>query len=474
MNNGKYIDSRPLWLLFIFEYKNFFISLFATLFFFIILALPTPDGLSSEGFKTLAVFILVLCLWITQALPMSVTALLVFGLLPLLGVMDSNEAFSLFGNQAVFFILGAFFLAAAIMTSGLSTRIAFIFLNLFGSTPKRLLVGLMLSSAFFTFFIPEHAVAAIYLPIALEIARALHLKPGYSRYGKTLFLAVAWGCIMGGVATLLGGARNPLAIGILYEYNGQTISFMEWFLYASPITVCMLIIGVLIIKFKFKPDIHDISPATKLIASKLQEMGGMNLKEKLILVIFLGTVFCWGVWGEELGLAEIAIISVGLLFLFNLMTWEDVEENVNWGIILMYGGAIAIGKAMVTTGCALWLVNLFLPNDSVSPFLILIGIVVLAVFLTEGISNSAVVALLLPVCLILSEKFGIDPKLVTLAVAIPAGLAFMLPTSSPTNAICYSAGYYTISEIIKITLFLDISVVVVFTLVNQFLWSFSI
>jgi len=246
----------------------FFILAIAVTVF--ILVSPPPAGLSQEGQAAIAVFAMCFILWTSGALPLSVTSLLAIALLPLFGALEAATAFSLFGNRAVFCILGAFMLAAAMMSSGLSVRISLLFLRRFEGSPKRLLSGIILSCAFMAMWMPAHAVAALMFPTVLEIALALKLEPRCSNYGKALFLSMAWGCVIGGVLTLLGGARNPLAIALLGEKYGLTISFTMWILAVLPISSILLVIVHLLVFKVFAPEIENVRPARELIERKVR------------------------------------------------------------------------------------------------------------------------------------------------------------------------------------------------------------
>jgi sodium-dependent dicarboxylate transporter 2/3/5 len=292
----------------------------------LVLLMPTPDGLSAEGKAALSVFAFCFILWTTGALPLSVTSLLAIALLPLLGALDAGTAFSLFGNRAVFFILGAFMLAAGLMSSGLSSRIALLFLRRFEGSPKRLLSGVILSCAFMAMWMPAHAVAALTFPIILEIASALRLEPRASNYGKALFLSMAWGCVTGGVITLLGGARNPLAIALLREKYNVAIGFTNWTAAVFPIP-CILLVVVHLFVFKFfRPEIDNVRPARELIEKKVSDLGPMSGSEKKVLAVMLGTIVCWILIGDRVGLAPIAILGASSLFVLRAIDWHDVER----------------------------------------------------------------------------------------------------------------------------------------------------
>lgn len=431
---------------------------------------PAPDGLSTEGKNAIGIFVMAIILWVTNALPLSVTGLFVIALLPLLDVMSSKEAFSLFGNKAVFFILGAFILAAAMLKTGLSKRIALQILSRFDSTPRKLVGGIMITCAFLSFIMPEHAVAALMFPVVAVIASSLDLEPLNSKYGSFLFLSLAWGAIIGGVGTLLGGARNPLAIGLLKESTGLEISFFEWCVAVAPIVFVMLAVGFIVLNIFFKIDVADVKPAKRALERELRDIGKMTSYEKKAGVIMLLTIFSWVFLGNIFGLAVIAILSGVSLFMFNVLDWDDVESNVNWGIILMYGGAIAIGSALASTGAAEWIANVVLDNITLTPLILVLVISFISIFLTEGISNSACVAILIPIGFSLGDVVGIHPIAIVYLIAVPSGLAFILPMGTPPNAIAYSAGYYEIREILLPGLILNLTSWIVFIIMVFTYW----
>ncbi|RMG54318.1 MAG: sodium/sulfate symporter, partial [Gammaproteobacteria bacterium] len=210
------LDRRPMHVLLASESVPFLAMGLLALLALILVQSSPPDGLDAGGWASLVIFLLCLILWVTQLLPLAVTSILGLALLPLLGVMPAADAFAFFGNPAVFFILGAFMLAAGVMQSGLSERLALQVLDRFSTSPQRLLLAMLLLPALMACVMPEHAVAALFLPIAWELVRSLNLRPGH-RYAQLLFFALAWGSIIGGVVTLLGGARGPLALALSQE-----------------------------------------------------------------------------------------------------------------------------------------------------------------------------------------------------------------------------------------------------------------
>lgn len=464
------VDIRPLPLvLFAKGYRYLALILLFAVFAFAI-SQPVPQGLTREGFNALIVFLLCLVLWVSQLLPLSITSLLALVLVPLFGIMSTKEAYALFGNEAVFFILGVFILAAAMMRSGLSTRVALFFLEKFGSSPSKLIVGILFTGAFLSFWMSEHAVAAMLFPIVLEIAHSLKLHPLKSTYGKALFLAMAWGVIIGGVATFLGGARNPLAVGILRESTGISIGFVEWITAIIPEVLALGAVAYFILTRFFKPEIESVDMARENIHKKIEAMGRTSGQEYGIALIMLATIAAWIFIGKEIGLANIAILAIVVLFALKLVNWKDIEGYVNWGVILMYGGAIALGAALAQSGAAAWIADIAIKPWASSVFLAMIAFAGLSIFLTEGISNAAVVAIMMPVGLGLAENLAIDPKVITYAIAMPSGLAFLLPMGTPANALAYSSGFIRIRDVFVYGLILNILALIFFVLMVKFYW----
>ncbi len=464
------IDTRPIWLILILRAFRpvFFMAVTALFLYFI--SLPAPQGLTPAGQKAVAIFALCLVFWVTNVVPLAITSLFAIVLVPLLGVLDKRETYSLFGNEAVFFILGAFIIAGAIMHSGLSSRVALKIMDRFGGSPRRLLLSVFLLAASLSFFMSEHAVAAMLFPIVLEISKSLNLRPGKSNYAKLLFFALAWGCVIGGVATFLGGARVPLAIGILKETTGGTIDFLDYTVAVLPLVLVLLMAGYFLLTRFFPIDVVEVESARQALSRRLKGLGKMSYGEYAVGSVLAVTVLGWVFLGRWLGLATVALSSVVVLFVFRLVRWKDIEEYVNWGIILMYGGAIVLGSALDKSGAAAWLVNGTVGRWASAPWTVFAVFSLLSICLTEAMSNAAVIAILLPVSIGLAQKLSMDPAIVTYAIAVPAGLAFMFPMSTPANAIAVSSNYLTVKDMARGGVIMCITAWVVFNLVAAFYW----
>jgi sodium-dependent dicarboxylate transporter 2/3/5 len=464
------VDTRPLTTILLERSVRPTTLLLTALLYWGIVTRTPPEGLSPEGLKALAAFAVCLILWVTSVLPLMITSLLALVLLPTSGVLSSKQVYALFGNEAVFFILGVFILAACLMKSRLSTRLALAILHRFGHSPGTLLVSLYLLNAFMSFFMSEHAVAAMNFPIIMEIIAVLGLKPHRSSYAKALLLSMAWGTTIGGVATLLGGARAPLALGMARDASGKTFTFLEWALANLPIVGILLGVGYVVIRVFFPIDVKSIREADELIAEKKLALGRMSYKEKAIAWVMLATLAGWIIGGEEFGLASVALGAVVVLFVFDLVRWRDVEQYVSWGILLMYGGAIVLGAVVNQSGAAVWMSKNTIGQWAATPWTAVMIIAALSIILTELMSNSAVVALLMPVVLGMCETYHVEPRVMALVVAVPAGLGFTLPIGTPSNAIAYSSGYLSVRDMMIPGAILAFSSWAAFNLVARLVW----
>lgn len=433
---------------------------------------PSPLMTPASAQRALAVFVICMALWLTSYIPLAVTGLLAIALIPILGVMPRREAFALFGNSAVFFLLGVFLLAAAMMATGLSKRMTLVLLQRFGRTPGSLVVGVVVSAAFLALWMPEHAVAAMMFPIVAEVADALKLPKSGSTYGKVLFLGLAWGATIGGVGTFLGGARAPVALELLHDADPtRNVSFLAWMLAAAPIVVIMATIAVFWLRRQMTDDVKDIRAVTRMLDQRVKQLGPMTSGERRLAVLGLLTVAAWVLLGNRVGLEIVALVSACSLFLLKIAPWQQVQGYVNWGILLMYGGAVALANALTQTGAVQWLADNFVGPD-VPKVVIMALLPVVAILLTECISNTAAVAVILPIAYSVCAPLEIDMLFVTLAVTIPAGLAFSLPISSPPNAISFSSGYYGVRQAVRLGVPMSIVSLIVVWLVMLLYWPF--
>jgi solute carrier family 13 (sodium-dependent dicarboxylate transporter), member 2/3/5 len=442
------IDTRPLPIVIISRWWRFPVFLLLGYALHYYYGQTPPEGLSLEGFRALVIFLTCLVLWITHLLPLPVTGLFALIAPPLLGVMEARQAFSFFGSEPVFFIMGVFILATALLKSGLSTRMALHLLKRSAQSPKRLIFHIMLTSALLSFIMSEHAVAAMMFPLLIIITKRLRISSSSGEYGKILFLAMAWGCVIGGIATMLGGARVPLAVGLLEQAGNGTITFAQWTIAMLPIVLILFTFCYFLLTRFFSIDIETVVDAGKAIDEQIRSCGRPLLEERFLGLLIATAIVCWIFFGPQLGMSTIAILAVILLFMFRVVEWRELQERMEWGVILMYGGAIAISSVLNSTGAGLWVAQRYIVPHLSSPWMLVVVLSLMTILLTEAMSNAAVVAVLLPIGMSVAKQFQLDPKVAAYAIASASGLAFALPMSTPSVAIAYSSGYLRMREVI--------------------------
>lgn len=442
--------------------------------FLLLLLAPLPAGLTPEGRRSLAVMGLCVCWWFTSPVDLPVTAIIGMALLPVLGVLEPAEAFTLFGNQAVFFIVGVFVTAAVVLRTGLSGRIALWLLRPMAGSEDRLATGVLLLSTGLCALVVSHAVAALLLPIVLELIAALELKRD-GRLARRLVLSMVWGTIIGSNLTLLGSARAGLALGLLDEFGGAGaatgVSMLGFTAVAAPVVVIGTAATWLVLRLAFPPEGVRTDGAVEWLERRQQARGPMSGAERGVLVVVVAMVVCLVLFGEQVGMGSIALLFSALLLAVRVGDWEGIERYVSWGTVLLFGGAIVIAGAVEQTGGAAWLVGLLLPDGgSPDPWLVVAGVGWVALLLTELASNSAVVVLVLPLALQLGADLGIDPRAMLFFTVLPSGMAHVLPTSTPAMALGFSTGFIRTRDTFFSGLVLDHACLAGLLLCARLLW----
>jgi sodium-dependent dicarboxylate transporter 2/3/5 len=435
--------------------------------------LPTPQGLTHEGQVMIGILIMAAILWITEPIPLAVTGILILVIQPLLHIIPPDEVFSSFGNQAVFFLIGAFILAGAVEKHGLHRRIALKFLSYFEKNPRLFTFGIMISCALMSFVMPEHGVAAFFLPIVVSILIAMKIVPKESNFGKISLLCIAYGCSIGSLGTLIGGARNPLTIGILSRLPEPiNVTFFDWMIYSMPIVFIALPLVWMVLQFSFPIEINDIHGAKKEISNQVNLAGKISINEIKVLIIFVITILLWIFFSSYtyFGLAVVALIGSVLLFFTGTIKWEDVENRVPWGIILLYGGAITLGFGIQKTGAGSWIAQNLFSSIGLNPYLVILVMIIFTVLLTNVMSNIGAVAILLPIGIAVAPEVGISPLLVSMLIALSGGLAFMFVIATPGNAITYSSGYFSTRDLLKAGSIANIICIVIIFIIAIIYW----
>ncbi|MEE2772317.1 MAG: SLC13 family permease [Bacteroidota bacterium] len=473
------------------------ITLFAGPAIFLFLQfLGGPEGLSENAFSVLCVTIWMALWWVTEAVPIAVTALLPIVLFPLTAAMDIGTTTESYGHKYVFLYLGGFILAAAIERWGLHKRIALNIINLIGSNIKKIILGFMLATAFLSMWISNTATSVMMLPIGTAIIAQLKDNPKTVEneteiFGKALMLAIAYSASIGGIATLIGTPPNLVLAGIVEELYGIEISFSKWIVLGLPVSALVLFLCYQYLTsraFDFKQ--KEFPGGKQEIRRLLKQLGKMRASEKRVMIIFIITAFCWisrSFLLQKLFPAIddtiIAMAAAVLLFLVpagdadrKLLTWEEAVQ-IPWGIIILFGGGMALATGFSETGLAEWIGSQLVNLENL-PLLLLVVILVAAVnFLTEITSNLATTAMLLPILASMALALNLHPYFLMVGATLAASCAFMLPVATPPNAVVFGSGYLKIPDMIRTGFWLNILSIVVISLIIYFglpyLWDFD-
>jgi len=439
--------------------------------FMLTLALPAPAGMPAEAWPVAGLVVLMAAWWMTEAIPLTATALLPFLVLPFAGVMDAGETASAYYSPTMFLILGGAFLALAVERTGLHRRLAVGILNTMGRKggPNQLLFAFMIATGLLSTMISNTSTALIMMPMALAVLNA----EGYAAdrqdgLSGALPMGIAFAASIGGLGTIIGSPTNAIAVGLLEESIGVQISFVEWMMYGMPIVLIGVPLAALIISRvqKVGQDTFDVGLARAAIATQRE----WTEPERRLVPLFALAFLLWVTQPltepllPEGSLTDGTIaVFVGLLLFVTpdgtgrpMLTWSEADR-APWGVIMMFGGGLALAAGMSASGLAGWLGQSLLPLSEMPLFVVALAVVALVVVITEFASNVATASGIMPVVASLTVALGADPLLLALPAAMAASWGFMLPAGTGPNAIAWATGRVSLSRVVVAGLVLDIA-----------------
>jgi solute carrier family 13 (sodium-dependent dicarboxylate transporter), member 2/3/5 len=432
--------------------------------------LPAPDGMNREAFIVAGLVVLMAAWWMTEALPLTATALMPFIVLPFAGVMNARDTASAYYSPILFLLLGGAFIALAIERTGLHRRLALAILNAIGGRGGQtgLLLAFMIAAAILSMLISNTSTALIMMPMALAVLAgggvAADEREGLA---GALPMGIAFAASVGGLGTLVGSPTNAIAVGLLDTMIGTQISFAEWTLYGLPIVIVGVPLAAFLVSRVQQVAAHpfDVGAARAAVANEAP----MGSAERRLMVVVGLTFLAWmtrlivapylpeGSWTD----GTIAIIASLVLFLLPdgtgrpLLIWKEADR-APWGVIMMFGGGLALAAGMSASGLAEWLGNALLPLEAWPLVLVALAVVAMVVLITEFASNVATASGIIPVVAALVVALGVDPILLAMPAALAASWGFMLPAGTGPNAIAWSTGHIRIARMVKAGLLLDI------------------
>ncbi|MBR3499368.1 MAG: DASS family sodium-coupled anion symporter [Selenomonadaceae bacterium] len=454
----------------------------------------TPiDALTLEAHKLLAIMVLVALWWITEPVPIPVTSLLGPTLACVTGAIPAGAAFAAFSNPMIFLFMGGFILAKAMMMHGLDKRFAYWLLSRswVGSNPRRIFLAIGLATALCSGWVSNTATAAMMFPICLGLLNSIkemmaangrEIDLSEYKYATGLMLMTAYSASIGGVLTPIGTPPNLIMLGFLDTMQDIHISFFEWMVWGFVAMVFYFIIAYVVLSKMFPADVEKIDGAEEFIRAKIKELGAWTRAQKNTLCAFMLAVALWiipGFLNMFLGstspilkmydqlFPEAVAALVGALLLFLLpvnfskreftISWKEAAAGIEWGTLILFGGGLAMGGMMYKTGLSQWIGDLIVSGmgGTVSQVVLVAVFSVLALLLSELTSHTAATNMIGPLAITIAVSAGLSPVPVSVGIALSASLGFMLPVSTPPNAIVYASGYVPITKMIKTGVYID-------------------
>ena len=465
------------------------------LFMLATIVLPAPAGMDVAAWHCAGLALFMATWWATEAIPIPATSLLPLAIGPAIGVGGIEDLAASYADDIIFLFLGGFLLGLAMQRWNLHRRIALATLLAVGSSPARQIAGFMIATGFISMWVSNTATSIMMLPIGMSVVSLMAEddSPAVDRYATRLLLGIAYAASIGGVATLIGTPPNALLAGYLSSDQGIDIGFAQWMIVGIPVSITMMAAAWVWLTWGgFELD--NSQSGRDMLKDEMRQLGGLTTAEKRVGAMFLLAAGLWifrpllnnaGI--DWLSDAMIAIFIGVVLFVMpagsgrvgpdreqtssgRLMNWEN-EANVPWGVLLLFGGGLALAGAIKKTGLAEWIATQ-MEIFGVLPGVLLVGAVVLVIIsLTEVSSNTATAAVFMPLLGALAGSVGVDVLLLTVPAAIAASCAFMMPVATPPNAIVFATGRMKIQSMMRAGLALNIVCVVIATLIPYLIIS---
>jgi len=452
------------------------------LFFLVITIISNVEILEQNAWYVIGLAAWMVTWWISEAAPIPVTALLPLVLFPVLGVFPIVESTAPYASPIIFLFMGGFLIALGLQKHGLHKRIALNLIRLTGTNANGIILGFMIATAFLSMWISNTATTVMMLPIAMSVINLIvendKTKPdenkqhSFQLFALALLLSIAYAANIGGTATIIGTPPNVVLVGYLKQMLDYDMDFSKWLLIGLPFSFILLILTYFILtRFLFPNGLGVIEGSAALIKDQLGKLGKMSREEHLVAFIFALTAFGWifkkfinlALGGEYLNDTITAMAGGVLMFLMPvnikkghfLMNWEDTVK-LPWGILILFGGGLCLAKGMEVTGLIQLIGDSIAGNKQIALWLVITLLILTMLFMTELMSNVALTSIFIPVVIGIAISIGIDPLLVAIPVTLASSCAFMMPISTPPNAIVFSSGRIKMKEMVKAGFVLNI------------------
>lgn len=436
--------------------------------FLLLLAIPAPGAMPETAWRVTALVAIMAIWWMTQALPLTATALLPFLLLPAFGVMTASDAAASYFSPILFLVLGGAIIALAIERTGLHRRLALGIVRRGGSTPGAMLFAFMIATALLSFLVSNTATTLIMMPIGLAVLAAAQIPARHTEgFAGALPMGIAFAASIGGLGTLVGSPTNAIAAGIIERATGLRIDFLTWATYGVPLVLIAIPACWLILMKVQRVQPTDFDPAAAVAG--IGEAGPWSMAEKRLVPVIGSVVAAWIALPlithllpkDVLVDGTVAVLGALALFVIPdgtgrpILRWEEANR-APWDVIMLFGGGLALAAGIGASGLGEWLGVALQPLRSVPPLVVALVLVALVILITEFASNVAAASGIIPVVAGIIAATGVDPILLALPAAWAASWGFMLPSGTGPNAIAWATSHIALSRMLKAGLLLDL------------------
>jgi sodium-dependent dicarboxylate transporter 2/3/5 len=457
--------------------KNWLSKLSGPLLFLMIALAPSPEGLPVAAQYTAGITVWMAVWWITEVVHTAVTALLPLILFPLCGVMPLPDVSAEFGNQIIYLFLAGFLFGRTIEYWNLHIRIALRLVLWLGNEPSRMVLGFMLATGFISMWISNTATAVMMTPVAVAVSGGQWLKSATPNpnFRKALMLGVAYACSIGGVATIVGTPTNAIFLGYLQQEFQESISFWKWFAFAFPFAMVLLLACWRLLIWLYPVGKDNLGQQyQEVLQTELDALGPLSAPERRLLWLFGGVILAWLsgslFWYDWIPHSnstsnDTIVITCGAVLLFlvpagnafpkkTLLNWENALQ-IQWGVLLFFGGGLALAKGFGVSGLANWMGNQMESLDYLPPVLLLLAVLTVVTLLSEIASNIATASMMMPVLASLAAAVGADPFGMLLSAALAASFGFGLPVATAPNTIVFASGHLRTRDMARAGFILD-------------------
>lgn len=420
--------------------------------YFILVSLPTPEGLTAIGQKSMALMVVAVIAWITEIVPIAISSLVLVFMQHLIGTEKMGPAVQNFANPTLLFVTSSFFLAIALSASGLGRRISMKLTIMSKGSTKKVILYLMAATAVLSTIISDVPAAAAFAPIGLALIDKNKCKPGFSNFAKCLMIGIPFASLIGGVATPAGSSLNVLTLSLLKSTSNIDITFGQWAAVGIPVAIITIPLAWKIMTMVFPPEMDQLL-GLEDVRKEYQEMGSLSKKEAKFLVIMALMLITWFTESiHKVPLPISATIGAALFFMpgIELLTWETAKQKVGWDTILLIGAASSLGTTLWNSGAATWIADIsFSGIQGASTLVVILFVVVFTILIHLLVPvNPAIVSVMVPTLSAFAVGIGINPAFLIVPMGFTVSAAFLLPLD-PVPLLTYSSGHYKMGDYFK-------------------------